>query len=240
MSGFSSEVWAALFGNKASVTLAEAFVLIHQEGDGAHGLLLDWAARQNDELMIATMTLGRVVHSPAHAYRWLRHLDCYLFFREDQWPTCSGHLVQGVVLGLFEATVWFDEKWSAKNAFLEEFPPVCIRMITGKNHPQRLANELAMSSTYKGRLANAVKAYVKGTGNNRGPRLAQVFEIIDGVAESLGKKSREEAKVGAVGDFVLDQLTFALCGQLPATARTKALSLYFEREWGPSDRSLCL
>lgn len=229
MFSFAESVSKSLFGEETSHALAETYAFIECGTTNVDEKLLSLAAKQQDASIVAKVIVARAVKAPINAHYWLQYLNRRVFGDElFCHEAITGHFVRGVVLGLFETTVWFDRWWRTENKFMDEFPDICTEIIVGKNELQQQADELEIDSLYKGRLTNAIKAYAKGTESNKGVRLAHTVHIIKQVAErvdSAGMIGKE--KVGVLGNLVLDQLTYALFSQLAPYARGRALNDWF-------------
>ena len=224
--------------------------------------LLNLCAVVGDHTVVAKIVVAAVANS-LDSSTWLEKAatifgtDPFVFEKEPPDPNC---FVDGVVLGLFQASNWIDANRGCSTAFEREFFRAVVKVITGHNDLLRRAEELYKGKKvlgslsvgeekFGGELTNAVHAYVHCTGMRearklasfQGVRLADVQRIIDGACDHLSQ-DKSNRQLTRWGELVLDNIAYAFFGQMAPFARAQALKDYvdklvgFGKEEDPQER----
>lgn len=232
-----------------TAVLAEAFRLLEgpslPDQDKYKGVL-DLCAVAGGHTVVAKIVVAAVASNPDSS-AWLEKVAT-VFGTEplvfEKAPPDPDYLVDGVVLGLFQASNWIDVNCGCSTAFEREFPRAVVKAITGRNELLRRAEELYKArevlgnlsveeGKFGGELTNAVHAYVRCTAMRearklasfQGVRLANVQQIINGSCDYLSQ-DKSNRQLTRWGELVLNDFAYAFFGQMAPFARVQALKDY--------------
>lgn len=251
-------VTRVLFGDSNTYVLAEAFRLLEgpslPDQDKYKGVL-DLCAVAGGHTVVAKIVVAAVASNP-DCSAWLEKVatvfgtEPLVFEKEPPDPDC---LVDGVVLGLFQASNWVDASCGCSTAFEREFPRAVVKAITGRNELLRRAEQLRRGKEllrslsvdegkFRGELTNAIHAYARCTAMSKarkmasfqGIRLADVQRIINDSCDHL-VQDRSSRQLTRWGELVLNDIAYALFGQMAPLARAQALKDYVGKllDFGP-------
>lgn len=215
---------SVLFDEETDKALGKAMYLIANDRGNFYGELLKVCQKETRSVdTVARIVAGTAIASPIDAHLWLENVSAWLFTTLDLENKSRFQL--GVTLGLFEASQWFDEEGRAKEQFKEEFPSVVTRLVLA----QTTVSAKDLKDPISGRLSSPIKAWACPN-DNKGVRLAQVERTNREICEGINKKKAEDKnfKLSPLGDFILDQITYAAFGQFTPSARAKAIRYIYD------------
>ncbi len=150
-------------------------------------------------------------------------------------PQEPHQLIDGLVLGIFQAAKQFDsQQQSSLMEFGKEFPSAVVKIITGCNELLKTAQESysdqctsAGKERFPGDLSNAINAYVRRTETDqsgvKGKRLAQVQEITKKFCDQLPPSDNTKPQLTRWGELVLGNINCAFFGQLDPTLQAQTI-----------------
>lgn len=225
----------ALFGKGTDKALGEAMWLIGNDSNDYSGIIRLCGDRTKNAGTTARIITAAAIARPTGAHRLLKSLLSLSL--QETYASEAQYFYLGMTLGLFEAALWFDIEWRTEEEFGKEFLFTVVKIILA---PIKIEKEYIerKETRVTGQLSSAIRAWAKPSGDPKdfllqelkGIRLAQVQRIIEDVSECIEKRkaANKDFKLSPLGDFILDQLTYAVFGQMAPTARAKALQLFFK------------
>lgn len=173
---------------------------------------------------------------PKLAHHWLDLLATPFLVQGSTIHYRKRSIAFGVVLGLFQAVVMLDEKDSAQETvFQTEFPEKMAEIVSTQLHPSDEYPHLGLSAQelrrfhpndgYKGKelevaLSQSVKAYVGGSPENRGKRLAQAQRMVGKILGHIPAGGiPDEVGTSWVGPEILENLSYGLFSLLKPNGR---------------------
>ena len=134
----------------------------------------------------------------------------------------------GVTLGLFQSIVWLDrycvDHAIHSSTFESSVEPIIVRLVTD-NRSFEGVTEFSAGTGWELELSEAVKAYVR---HGRIERLRNVRRLLDKITAAFEGRDFEQVPLHVISRAVLDQLCYAVFGQLGAEMRLKAIQQFLD------------
>jgi hypothetical protein len=133
--------------------------------------------------------------------------------------------IMGVVLGIFEAGVWLDEKWRCAESLEQALPDVLANFIYS---PRLTRANLGLgvsgvcNTGYESRLNDAIKKFARGEFVPEGQRSQRVREIFRTI-RWLQEATPRDTELPYLAEMVVDQICYAQFGAISSTGRLDAL-----------------
>ena len=188
---------------------------------------------------IAKVVMAGAVFNPNQVHEWMEILiEPFKSIGLVPKPSECPNYWRGVTLGLFEVATWQDHCRESLSEFEKKFPKTIILLTT---LPEDSAGGNKVSpdwERWEGRLSTAVKAYIRGVAENRHRRLADVYNILQGLAKRIcheGNLEKSGDNLPKQSQILINQISYAVFGEYPEyAARLGMVTGFFEKLFQPS------
>lgn len=131
----------------------------------------------------------------------------------------------GITLGIFKGINWYDEEWKTQTEFNKLLPCNIYQLIGCQSDGSKAAKSL-LTDSYEAELSVSIKKYVRS--DNKEPwqkpdRLVAIALLLNWVREDFDSKKLTLETLSPLGVLILDQLLYALFGNVSVSGRMYAM-----------------
>ncbi|MEK7564884.1 MAG: hypothetical protein AAB501_01435 [Patescibacteria group bacterium] len=154
--------------------------------------------------------------------RWLRKIHpAYEEYSEIKTPNAF----LGIFLGIMKAANWYDNAWRPKIEFCETLPNVIYWFIVCQSNAATTTVNV-ITSKYESLLSDNLKNYARSSKEvgQKSARLVQISYILRRLREEFDSKRITLETISPLGVLILDQILYALFGDVSMEGRMQAMS----------------